>query len=68
MWRLWALAEHLNDTEASADPRLTGALVASLIVSVLMNWDFWLAAINLSIGAVRWLSDDSKLVLGMTLF
>lgn len=69
MYRLWWLSEHLNDPDAPADPRIVGALMASLICSILINWTFWSTAYGLLKGALTWLMSDSKLVLGlMTMF
>ena len=67
MWRLWLLAEHLNDPGAPADPRIVGALTASLIVSVVVNWEFWSTAFNLLMGVILWLLSDDKLVLVVAL-
>ena len=67
MYRLRWLAEHLNDPDASSDPRITGALLASLTVSVVANGDFWSAAFNLLRGALQWMLSDETITLGMML-
>ena len=69
MYRLWWLSEHLSDPDAPADPKIVGALMASLICSILINWTFWSTSIKFLMEAFKWLMDDSPLILGwMTMY